>query len=162
MTNLRLPPKNNYERNVIRNVDTFGWHCTSVHGKDEDDESPPFTYSVGLHHSYGGPEFIIFGLDGNVAHSIITICADTLQSGKSIDLNSPNYDLVNDYPCVFVPVPRDKYNDYVYSALWFYAEKEFPLCQIVWPNQDGNFPWSQAATDSFRHCQPVLGVPRGA
>lgn len=157
MTELRLPPKNDYERKVIRNIDEFGWHCTSVfepEGSDSDD--PPFSYSVGLYQSYQQPEFIIFGLDSEVAHSIIGICASVFAAGGSIDLDQPSYDLINNFPCVFVSVPRERYNDYVYSALWYYAETEFPLYQIIWPNPDGLFPWHPDASTGFRQWQPVL------
>jgi hypothetical protein len=30
--------------------------------------------------------------------------------------------------------------------------------QIVWPNNDGNHPWSPNATKEFKDWQPVLGV----
>ncbi|MCC8363235.1 DUF4262 domain-containing protein [Lysobacter sp. A6] len=158
MTELRLPPKNDYERKLLRNVDQFGWQCTSVYEpEDSDSEEPPFSYSVGLHQSYQQPEFIIFGLDAKVAHAIIATCANKFADGSGIDLDQPSYDLIEDLPCVFVRVPRDRYNEYVYSALWFYAEKEFPLYQIVWPDADGLFPWHADASAGFRQWQPVLG-----
>lgn len=158
MTELRLPPKNDYERKVLRNVEEFGWHCTSVYEPEESDsDGPPFSYSVGLYQSFQQPEFIIFGLDSEVAHSIIGICANKFSAGESIVLEQPSYDLIDTFPCVFVKVPRNKYNDYVYSALWYYAEKDFPLYQIIWPNAHGLFSWHKDASESFRQWQPVLG-----
>ncbi|MBX3691629.1 DUF4262 domain-containing protein [Dokdonella sp.] len=148
---------NDYERSVLRNVEEFGWHCTSVfESEDNNNDEPPFSYSVGLYHSFQQPEFIVFGLDPGVAHSIISICANKFEAGEQLDLEQHSYDLINNFPCVFVRVPRDRYYDYVYSALWFYAEEDFPLYQIVWPNKDGLFPWHPGSPESFRQWQPVL------
>ena len=161
MPQLRVPTANDYERSVLRNVQTFGWHCTSVFSKTNDPAEPPFSYTVGLQESYGGPEFIMFGLESKVAHSILGLCAERLKDMRPLDLNQLNHDLIDGYPCLFVQVPRDRYNDYVYSALWFYAELEFPMFQIVWPDSDGRFPWHQGADESFKLSQPVLGQPAG-
>ena len=154
MPELRLPPENDYERSVLRNVEAFGWHCTSVSGEI------PFSYTVGLHESYGGPELIMFGLKGSTAHSILGLCVERLKDGRGLELSEPNQELIEGFNCFFVEVPRQLYNDYVYSALWFNAEVEFPLYQIVWPDPDGNFPWHSGATEDFRTAQPVLGNPR--
>ena len=153
---LRLPPVNDYERTVLRNVDEFGWHCTSVHPR-EGEEGESFSYTVGLYRSYGSSELVLFGLPSDTAHSIFSIFADRLREGEPIPLDHPTNDLIKDYPCVFVPVPRPTYNDYVFSALWFYAEVEFPLHQVVYPDRQGQFPWHSKATQAFRAQQPVLG-----
>jgi hypothetical protein len=157
MPELRLPPANDYERSVLRNVETFGWHRTSASSRDPDAGEPPFSYTVGLHQSYGGPEFIMFGLNSTTAHSILDLCAERLKDGRGLNLSEPNYDLIEGSPCLFVEVPRHLHYDYVYSALSFYAELEFPLYQVVWPDREGYFPWHPAATDDFRASQPVLG-----
>ncbi len=148
---------NDYERTVLRNVERFGWHCTSVPPREGQGDVPPFTYTVGLYQTYGASELIMFGLPGDTAHSIISIYANRLQENSPISLEEPSHELINDYPCVFVPVPRDRYNDYVYSALWFYAEVPFPLHQLVWPDPKGQFPWHAQADAGFREAQPVLG-----
>ncbi len=140
----------------MRNVEKFGWHCTSVYPREGDEDSPRFSYTVGLFETYGASELIIFGLSGDTAHSILSIYANRLSKGEPIPLDLPSDDLINHYRCVFVPVPRSRYNDFVYSALWFYAEVEFPLHQVVWPDSQGNFPWHSAATQDFRETQPVL------
>jgi len=47
------------------------------------------------------------------------------------------------------------YPDYVGFAHWHYRRSQFPLYQIVWPNNDGYYPWSPGATNAFREWQPV-------
>ena len=153
----RLPPRNDYERSVLANVEKFGWHCTSVFPKEGDD-SPRFTYSVGLYHSYTQPEFIIFGLEGKIAHSLLNALAVAAANGTMYPLDKPCNELIEGYDCAFVEVPRDRFNDYVFSALWFYADVAFPLYQVVWPDAEGKFPWNSRYLDDPLYWQPVLGL----
>ena len=158
MPTRRLPPKNDYERGVLKNVEQFGWHCTSVTRGGRDDDFVPFSYTVGLFERFGASELILFGLDGDVAHSIFSIYANRLWVNDPIPLDQPCSDLIQNYSCAFVAVPRDLYNEYVFSALWFYAEVEFPLHQLVWPDPDGSYPWNPSASPDFLLQQPVLAL----
>jgi hypothetical protein len=40
------------------------------------------------------------------------------------------------------------------------AAANFPLDQIAWPNNDGNYLWNERAPHSFKERQPVLGEAR--
>ena len=157
----RLPPINDYERAVLRNVANFGWHCTSVYPRQGADATPTFSYSTGLYQTFGVSELILFGLPGRTAHALFGILVERLREGRPIALDQPCDDLIDGYPCAFVPVPRDRYDDYVYSALWFYAEVQFPLHQVVWPDSQGRFPWHERADRSFQEMQPVLVLCHG-
>ncbi len=54
------------------------------------------------------------------------------------------------------------YHDYVGFARWYYRRQHFPLYQIIWPSNDGHYPWSERALGSFKEWQPVLGtMPNG-
>jgi hypothetical protein len=150
-------PMNDYERAVVANVKRYGWHCTSVSVLPGDIE-PRFSYTVGLYQSYRQPEFVIFGLDATVAHGILTILANAAAAGKMFPLDRPCNALVRGYDCVFVEVPRGRFHDYVFSALWFYAGKAFPLYQVVWPDREGRYPWNEQAESDPGHAQPVLAM----
>lgn len=153
----RLPPMNDHERCVLAKVEKFGWHCTSVIPRGGEN-TPRFTYSVGLYQSYSQPEFIIFGLESKVAYSLLDALADAAAAGAMYPLDKPCSELIKGYDCVFVEVPRHRFNDYVFSALWFYAEVQFPLYQLVWPDKDGRYPWNEAYLDDPQHRQPVLAL----
>ena len=148
---------NEYERSVVANVEKYGWHCTSVSTTLGDTE-PTFAYTVGLYHSYRQPEFIIIGLDCRVAYAILRILADAAAAGEMYALDRPCDALIENYECVFVEVPRDRFDDYVFSALWFYAGNAFPLYQVVWPDREGRYPWAKSATPDPQHPQPVLAL----
>src|SRR5690349_20915060 len=58
----RPEPTTGYERSVVENVEKFGWHCTSVVPAEGSPDGVPFSYTVGLHYSFGQPEFLVLGL----------------------------------------------------------------------------------------------------
>lgn len=150
---------NDYERRVVANVGKYGWHCTSVSGGLVD-AKPGFSYTVGLFHSYRQPEFIIFGLEAGISYAILKILADAAAAGEMYALDKACDALVEDYECVFVEVPRARFNDHVFSASWFYAGRNFPLYQVVWPDREGRYPWNERATPDPLHEQPVLALER--
>jgi hypothetical protein len=43
---------------IITNVRDFGWHAINV---IEDDDHPPWTYTIGFYETWGFPELIILG-----------------------------------------------------------------------------------------------------
>ncbi len=145
------------ERKVLADVKVFGWHCLNIF---EEDDQPPFTFSIGFHETWNFPELIVIGLKREVAHSTLNIVATLLAEGRRLDLSSSSNDLFNDLACCFVEVPRAMYPQYVGTARWFYGGNAFPLWQIVWPSRDGHFPWNESATDGYRRWQPVLGHPQ--
>lgn len=148
---------NDYERRVVANVGKYGWHCTSVSGGLAN-VGAGFAYTVGLFHTYRQPEFIIFGFDPWIAHGILGILAEAAAAGRMYALDKPCAALVENYDCVFVEVPRSRFNDYVFSASWFYAGRDFPLYQVIWPDREGRYPWNEGATPDPWHEQPVLAL----
>src|SRR5690606_24619821 len=105
------------EQKVIDDIATHGWHCVNIMA---DGELPPYSFSVGLFHSYGHPELIIFGLRADVAHQILTIAADAAKRGAPLDLTQPTDELLNNYSCCFVQVPITEYHDNVGYCRWYY------------------------------------------
>lgn len=146
--------KDRHEQQVINDVSNYGWHCVQILAEDEE---PPFSFSVGLFHTYRHPELIVFGLPSSVAHQVLTLSVKAIQRGKPIDLSVPTEELVEGYPCVFISVPESEYQEHVGFCRWFYEGNNFPLYQVVWPSRDGHFPWHIEASAPFRANQPVLG-----
>ena len=159
---MRRPvPTNDYERELIANVERFGWQCTSV-APAKGTKGVSFSYTIGFYRSFGQPEFIICGLAPEVAHSILTLLAEAAECGNMVSLDEPCDSLLEGYSCVFVEVPKQQYGDYVRSALWFHGDNSFPLYQVVWPDKRGRFPWHAKAGAELRSGQPVLGEFRDA
>ncbi len=150
----RPTPSTDYEQLVFDNIREHGWHCTSV---GSGDGHPAFSYSIGLFQTYGHPEIVIFGLTSELANSVMWIVARAAERGAPLNLSKPCTGLLEDFSCHFVEVPKAAYENYVFSARWYYQGDEFPLYQIVWPNLDGLFPWSSGADATFLTMQPILG-----
>ena len=142
------------EQKVLDDVHKFGWHCVKVLG---DAQHEQFTYTIGLFHSYGHPELLIYGLPHDVAHAVLSIAAEAAASGKGLDLSVPTNKLLEGYACVFVPVPLAEYAEHFGSARWYYEGDHFSVQQVAWPSKEGLFPWHPGASAAFRAKQPILG-----
>jgi hypothetical protein len=148
------------ERKVLADIEEYGWHCLNIHAENG---NPPWTFTIGFYKTWGFPELIIVGLKRETAHAVLGNVAVDLKQGIQPDLAAPTEDLIENYSCCFVEVPKSQYREYVGTARWYYGGNEFPLYQIVWPSKDGHFPWHPDASESFAKWQPLLGVvPGGA
>jgi Domain of unknown function (DUF4262) len=61
-------------------IETFSWHCLSVHPK-AGEKGEHFTYTIGLTEKLAHPEIMIFGLGSKVSDEILTECVDLVRSG---------------------------------------------------------------------------------
>ena len=148
------------DRKLLDDVATHGWHCVHIL---EDEDGPEYSFTVGLFHSFGHPELIIFGLSAKVAHQILEIMVDAAKAGTPIDLSKPTDELLNNYTCCFADVPHAQYHEHVGFCRWFYEGNHFPLYQIVWPSRAGLYPWHPDASAEFKAMQPVIAhAPLGA
>jgi len=78
-----------------------------------------------------------------------------------VALTTTAYTLLPGTPCYFIEVADRYYSDYVGFLKWYYRRRQFPLYQIIWPNNEGCYPWSPGATRAFKEWQPVLGERPG-
>ena len=146
-------PQNDYEQSIIDNIREYGWHCTSVGG---DEDSPAFSYSIGLWESFGHPELVIFGLDTKLAHGMLSKVARAAEAGEPFEQGKSNDRLLENYSCIFLAVSPQRYEGHVVSACWYYQNEEIPTYQIVWPSLEGHFPWHPDASAELRLSQPIL------
>jgi hypothetical protein len=149
------------ERRVIADIEEFGWHSMDVM---EDTGHAPWTFTIGFHETWQHPELIIIGRSRATAQFILNTVASGLDENRRPDLAGTTLDLLPGIPCCFVEVSARHYPEYVDFARTCYSRGErSPLYQIVWPSNDGHFPWSPDASTHFKNWQPVLGkAPTGA
>ena len=84
---VRTSAANEFEQQILDNIQQSGWHCNAV-GAGE--SYPTFVYTVGLEHSYGHPELIIFGLAPATAHGILSKIVQRLSAESASELaNTP-------------------------------------------------------------------------
>lgn len=142
------------ERRVIEDVQQYGWHIVGV---KEDSEGPGFAYSIGLHHSLGQPEIIIFGLSssGTMAQ-IINAIGEQMRKGTKFGDWMESDQVLEGYSCLFRHVDEGFYPEYLGYAMWFYRPDAFPVLQCVWPDRQGRYPWHPQFPAELHARQPVL------
>lgn len=141
------------ERQILVDVDANGLHV--VHVEDEAGE-PAYSFSIGLHESFGQAEVVVFGLPAAAAEALLEAIADDAADGKSFVADSRHEGLLQDYPVRFLAVPKAFYREYLGEAVWAYEGDGFPALQLVWPDKQGRWPWDPAVREGFRDSQPVL------
>jgi hypothetical protein len=67
------------EEKALKDINTYGCHVISVL---EDDEHPPFTYSIGIEQTTGKPEMIVAGLKRELAHWMINEYNSRVRAGE--------------------------------------------------------------------------------
>src|SRR5262245_41610977 len=112
------------ERKVLGDIAKYGWHCLNIL---QDDEDPPWSFTIGLFETWKHAELIVIGLKSEVAHSVFNIIVEGLRRGHRPHLDLPSDELLEGYNCRFVKVSTDFYRAYVGFARWFYEGNNFPL-----------------------------------
>ena len=141
------------ERKMLTDVQEHGVHVLHVM---EDDEGPGYSFSIGLHHQFGQPEVIVFGLPDDVAHELLNLVADEASEGRRFVAGSEHRDLLASYPVRFLAVPEHMHATFLGSALWAYDGEPFEVVQLVWPDKHGRWPWDAGVRSGFRELQPLL------
>jgi hypothetical protein len=141
---------------VLQDIREFGWHVTGVFGK-QGEEGSEWAFPIGLFHSFGHPELIVFGLPLQRCMNIINEIGNAVKVGKRF-LSGEEYPdiLADSYKCSFREVTLHQYRNYVGYALWFYEDDPFPLSQCFWPDKEGRFPWDERCNEYVKSVQPLL------
>ncbi len=142
-------------RKVLADVAEYGWHVVHIL---PDEGAPGWSFSIGLFHTFGHPEFVVFGLPSERAQPIINGLGARIRSGSQFTHGSEDTGVLTGYPVRFVAVPESASRDHFGYAIWFYRHEPFPVLQVVWPDRSGLFPWQHGCDPSLQDGQPVLGT----
>ena len=141
---------------TLADIEQYGLHVICVR---EEDEHPPFTYSIGIEQSLGLPELIIIGLKSDVAHSAINECYRQMKERGTIAPGVRVAGLLGvGFECLIGEASSDRVADYMHWANWLYKGASFRAYQIIWPSTTGVFPWEPGASDWFIARQPLLAT----
>ena len=138
---------NDYEIKLLQNVETHGWHATSVF--DPKGNDPDFVYSTGFSKSLNKPEFIVFGLDRDLMLDMLWEVYIQLEIGTIPSDNMRWQNVLEGFDCISKKAKHsDLFKKYATSANWFWKHQNqtgFPeVYQLVWPGaQQGLFPWEE-------------------
>ncbi|HUY93878.1 MAG TPA: DUF4262 domain-containing protein [Terracidiphilus sp.] len=141
---------------VLREIHTDGWQITGVLAREQGN-GPDFAYTIGLFHTLGHPEIILFGLPIDVCMRAVNLIALDIRNGLRFQpLAVYHRILTPPHTCCFREVDRKHYRGHVGYALWFYETDPFPLLQCFWSDEHGHFPWETVCRPWARDGQPLL------
>lgn len=144
-----------HEKNFVNKVRKHGWFHTSVAPREGED-GPSFGYTTGFWLKFRFPELIVFSLRRQVAHDTFWHVYRELDAGKQFAIGEPRDDIFQNAAVVLLPVSPEEYQSHLGWSRWFYGGDEFQCLQLVFPDTNGYFPWSDRGSDSFRTSQPDL------
>ena len=138
-------------------IAAHGWTVIAVFPTPED-PGPSFAYTVGLS-GKGLPEVAIYGLPGQVAHSLLNeVARRMVESGVGLQTGDRIEGvLVDEVPLVAVSMTDARDLNLVRECYGAVAA----AVQVVWPDSDGVLPWEEGARISDAE-QPVRGRPPAA
>ena len=141
------------KKKIISDVAQYGFNIAQFHGNGY---FPSFSYTIGLHKSYGYPELICFRLNLDLLHSVLWSGKELLDKHPMPDQSIGYPGFLGDYDVRFVTVDEARYLDYFGYAKWFYGGWNFPALQIVWPDKQALFPWEEGFNPNWKFSQPLL------
>jgi hypothetical protein len=149
------------DQKVIDDVAHYGWHVVKIL---EGGDKPGWAFSVGLYHTFGHPEIIVFGLKPALMHSIINNIGEDVRSGKRFKEDKQYPDLIEGYQCAFKIVNPAWYEPFLGYATWFYKGMGYSVLQCIWPDKESIYPWEPGFNPNWASAQPLLfySDPRSA
>jgi len=135
--------------------DIAKYGCSIMHVMEED-ELPPFGYSIGITQQTGAPEVAIFGLKRPIAHFVVNEYNRRVQAGERFESGNFYSGFLEGYDVFVEDVPLTAYKDYFGQDIDFYGGLNFKVLQFIYPTTKGVWPWAEDAPESFRKWQPIL------
>ena len=143
------------DRKVLENIEQYGCHV--VHVLEEDD-LPPFAYSVGIEKTTGAPEIVVIGLKQPLAHFIVNEYNRRVRNGEKLEVGMMVSNFIGGFDCQLRAVHPSHYREYFGWNIWLYKGKNFRVLQLIYPTTDGVWSWEAAASEYFLKRQPLLDV----
>ena len=140
--------------------DSPEWSVTAV---DESEHAPRFAYSVGFGQLFDHPEVIVFGLEHQLAHSILSLIAADLAGGGSYAAPGKYDGVLESAQVAIRPVDETQHEIYLGYGMERFRQAgragELKAVQLFWPDRQGLFPYEGGCDASVSHLQPSLQLP---
>ncbi len=145
---------------IESDIAKYGWHAVLVAG---DDDGPPFAYTIGFTSTFGHPEVLVYGLNADLKfmHGTLGVIAKAIEGGARFRAGREYGDIVGDYRCKLVAIPKSAYGEYLGTALRHFGNDRFEALQCVWPDHEQRYPWDRDAHPQLLARQPVLAEKKG-
>jgi hypothetical protein len=110
------------------------------------EDTPPWTYTIGLVRSFDHPELVMTGMPFDVAPGLLTEVVEHIRRGERFDASSPPLALADSYALGFGAVHSSEWDEGRFNQWLNYYDRlgdEPPIpkaVQVLWPDADGRFP----------------------
>lgn len=148
------------EDEIAEVVQEYGWYAASI-----SDHEPPFLYSIGLMQTYDHPELIVFGLDADNAHALLSGLIQAILAGQS--LAQPGVYAVtiggDQHQVGLRSVHPTQHPLFLGFAMGYCRHigrwGELQAVQVFWPDSRGKFPFEVGCDLDVYRVQPRLDLP---
>jgi hypothetical protein len=146
-----------YLNTITGHIRRIGWAIQGVPGAGQ---RPAWAYSVGIWHTFRGPEFSVFGLSLYNMAAIVNVLGRRIADGVAI-APGDRLDDVSRCPFMIRPVHESWRATSLFAVsdtIYGYLRPSY--LQIVWPDLTGRWPWERGFDARFGSLQPLLWLPR--
>lgn len=143
---------------VADNIKHHGCHIVGVF--DPEERHPPFSYSIGIQETTGGPEAIVVGLSHQLGASMINEYMRQLRAGMQFARGTLYAGFLEGFEIYVEPAKGARLSEYTLGCDRYYKGEKYAVVQLVWPSTDGVWPWQRSASEWLKHNQPLLGRQR--
>jgi hypothetical protein len=148
------------DEEIAEVVREHGWFAANI-----SDHKPPFMYTIGLIQTCCHPEFIIFGLESDNAHALLSGLISDIRAKKSYA--EPGVYTVNlggdEHRVGFRRVHPTQHPLYLGFAMGFMTNigriGELDAMEAFWPDNAGKFPFEVGCDIEVYRLQPRLDLP---
>ncbi|GAB3704883.1 hypothetical protein GCM10027598_05450 [Amycolatopsis oliviviridis] len=123
---------------LISDIGDHGYHKVGVFSEDADE--PDFSYTTGLEHSLGHPEFLVVGLEISTEFAIIDNLVALVRAGAEFGNMSRSDSVLEGKKVCFRSLAKNLYSEYVQQAVNFYRGEDFSVLVVCLPDENGLFP----------------------
>jgi len=119
-----------------RNIAIHGYSITYVFGDEVD---VPFCYSVGLWETWSHPELLLYGLSWDDTATVMGALSRQIRDGRRFADGEIDEEMF-DRKIAFVNVAPGRYEGRIPVTIMYYEGFDFPLLQVITPDEGGRFP----------------------
>lgn len=148
------------EEKIAEVVREHGWFAANVF-----DHEPPFLYSIGLMQTYDHSELIVFGLDSQSAHALLSSLVRDIRGGQSFacpgatEVRVGEEDLRVGFRVVH-PTQHPLYLGFAMGYCRYIGRMgELQATQVFWPDRDDKLPFEAGCDLEVYRLQPRLDIP---
>ena len=141
------------EAKALTDIEKYGCHVIKVFSEKD---LPPFAYSIGIKAKSNQPDLMIIGLSLELSHWIINEYNARVIAGESFRPNVCYDGFIDAHPVLFSPMLKDHYPEYLGWGLWYNKGKDFPMYQMIYPDNEGRWFWHPGANSLYKNVMPLL------